>query len=148
YDVAGTAVLTASAVDPITGRTVSTTLEFTVSTGVGAMPASIEAAADPALVYAPSSGGRSNTAIRAVVRDGGGQFVADPGSGNDISDNVRFEIVGDAGGATLSTQSASGTSSGTSVTTHTIRGIATASLQVTDATPQDAPVEVRIIADG
>jgi hypothetical protein len=148
YDVAGTAVLTASAVDPITGRTVSTTLEFTVSTGVGAMPASIEAAADPALVYAPSSGGRSNTAIRAVVRDGGGQFVADPGSGNDIFDNVRFEIVGDAGGATLSTQSASGTSSGTSVTTHTIRGIATASLQVTDATPQDAPVEIRIIADG
>src|SRR5690606_17955587 len=61
---------------------------------------------------------------------------------------VRFEIVGDAGGATLSTQSASGPASGAAVTSHTIRGIASASLQVTDATPQDAPVEIRIIADG
>lgn len=148
YDVAGTAILTASAVDPITGRTVSTTLEFTVSTGVGPMPASVEAAANPALVYAPSSGGQSSTLIRALVRDGGGQLVADPGSGNDITDNLKFEIIGDAGGATLSTQSAGGPANGTSVTTHTIRGVASAAVQVTDATSQDAPLQIRITADG
>src|SRR5690606_14622198 len=60
----------------------------------------------------------------------------------------RFEIVGDGGGASLSTQSAGGSATGTSVTTHTTRGLATASVQVTDATSQDAPLQVRITADG
>ncbi len=148
FDVAGTATLTVSANDPLTNQTVTSTLQFTVATGVGPMPASIDGAASPALIYAPSSGGRSDSMIRAIVRDAGGQLVMDPTAGNGGTDNVKFEILGETGGATLSTDSLTGAGSGTSVTTHTVRGVASASLHVTDATPQSTPLRIKITADG
>ncbi|MEO5561249.1 MAG: hypothetical protein ABIO49_15010, partial [Dokdonella sp.] len=46
----------------------------------------------------------------------------------------------------LSTNSASGAASGTSVTTHTVQGLATASFQAGEATPQ-GPIQIRATVD-
>jgi hypothetical protein len=142
YDVAGTATLTVSAVDPQTGRTVTKELTFTVQSGVGNLPASIQISSNPANVYFPNSGGVSSSLVSALVLDGASQPVANPGDGNDGAANVLFEIVGDAGNARL----VAGASSGRSVATQTVSGIATASFQAGDSTPQ-GPVQIRVTAD-
>lgn len=143
---AGTTTLTASAVDPNTGQTVTQTLPITVTTGVGTAPATVEMAASPQGVYLPSSGGLNASSISATVRDGGGQLIADPVSGNSGNDNVKFEIVGDAGDGSLSTDSVAGPVSGKSVSSHTVHGIATASFQAGEQTPQ-GPVQIRATVD-
>jgi hypothetical protein len=140
--IAGNAVLTASAQDPTTQRTISKTLTFTVTSGVGNNPASVQLTPSPAGVYLPSSGGNNNSTIAAVVRDGGDQFVPDPVG----ADNLQYEIVGNAGDARLSTNSASGAATGTTVSTHTVNGQATASLQANDGTPQ-GPLQIKATAD-
>lgn len=144
--IAGTAVFTASTTDPTTNRTISATLTFTVTSGVGPAPASVTLAPTPAGVYLPSSGGGSTSRIVATVLDGGGQFVPDPASGNSGVDNIQFEIVGSAGDARLSTNSVAGAVSGTTVLSHTVQGVATASFQAGENTPQ-GPVQIRATAD-
>ena len=143
---AGTAVLTASAVDPTTTRTISQTLTFTITSGVGPAPASVALVPNPAGVYLPSSGGSNTSVITATVLDGAGQFVPDPVSGNSGVDNVQFDIVGNAGDARLSSSSVAGAVSGTSVKSHTVHGVAVASFQAGEATPQ-GPVQIRVTAD-
>ena len=143
---AGTAVLTASAVDPTTTRTISQTLTFTITSGVGPAPATVTLTPAPAGVYLPSSGGSNTSVITATVLDGAGQFVPDPVSGNSGVDNVQFEIVGNAGDARLSSSSVAGAVSGTSVKSHTVHGVAVASFQAGEATPQ-GPVQIRATAD-
>ena len=143
---AGTAVFTASTLDPNTDRTISATMTFTVTSGVGNAPASVELSPSRPNVYLPSSGGNNTTTITAIVRDGGNQFVPDPASGNGGVDNVRFELVGDFGDARLSTNSVAGPVSGSTVNSHTVRGVATASFQAGEATPQ-GPYEIRATAD-
>ena len=145
-DTPGTANFTVSAVDPTTSRTVSASMAFTVSSGVGPAPANITLSPSPAGIYLPSSGGVSNSAISATVVDGSGQLVPDPVSGNAGVDNIQFEIVGNAGDARLSTSSVAGPVSGTVVKSHTVRGVATVSLQAGDQTPQ-GPVQVRATVD-
>jgi hypothetical protein len=145
-DTPGTANFTVSAVDPVTSQTVSASMTFTVTSGVGPLPASVTLAPSPAGIYLPSSGGLSNSSISTTVKDGSGQLVPDPTSGNNGVDNVLFEIVGNAGDARLSTSSVSGPASGTSVTSHTVRGVAIVSLQAGDQTPQ-GPVQVRATVD-
>ena len=144
--IAGTAILTASTVDPTTNRTISATLSFTVTAGVGTSPASVALVPSPAGVYLPSSGGLNASSISATVRDGGGQFVPDPVSGNSGVDNIQFDIVGNAGDARLTSNSVSGSASGTSVKSHTVHGVATASFQAGEATPQ-GPVQIRATVD-
>ena len=141
--VAGTAIFTVSAIDPGSGRTISASLNFTVTSGVGSMPATVELTPTPAGVYLPSSGGNSSSSIKAVIRDGAAQLVPDPVSG---SDNIQYEIVGDGGNALLSTTSASGSATGTSVTTHSVHGIAIASFQASDTT-QQGPIQIRTTVD-
>ena len=143
---AGTAVLTASVVDPTTSRTISQTLTFTITSGVGAAPASVTLVPNPTGVYLPSSGGGSTSTLTATVRDGGNQLVPDPVSGNAGVDNIQFEIVGGAGDARLSSNSVAGSVSGTSVTSHTVHGVATASFQAGAATPQ-GPIQIRATVD-
>ncbi|WP_395684092.1 hypothetical protein [Dokdonella sp.] len=140
---AGTANLVVSAIDPTTLRTVSASVAFTVTSGVGTNPATVALVPDPPGVYLPSSGGSSNSVITATVRDGGAQLVPDPASG---TDNLRYEILSEAGNALLTAASASGSASGTSVTTHTVHGVATASFQAGDSTPQ-GPIQIRATAD-
>lgn len=137
YNVAGTTTLTVSAVDPITSRTVTSTLNFTVA-GATPLPASVVLTPSPSVVYVAGTGGATNSVITAQVRDGANQPVPDPGS----ADNVRFEIVGDAGGGILSANSGTG---GT-VTARTVNGIATASFQSGTVLPP-GPVQIRATVD-
>ncbi len=146
FTTAGTALFTASAVDPTTNRTVSANLTFTVVSGVGPAPATVTLQPAPTGVYLPSSGGSNTSAITATVRDGAGQLIADPASGNNGVDNILFEIVGTAGDARLSSSSVAGAVSGSSVSAHTVHGIAIASFQAGDATPQ-GPIQIRATAD-
>ncbi len=139
YDVAGTATLTVSAMDPITNRTVTSTLNFTVA-GATPLPASVQMSSSPNVIYVNGMGGPTNAVLTAQVRDGANQFVPNPGE----NDNVRFEIIENFGGATLSATSASGPASGTSVTTRTVNGVAMASLQAGSAA---GPVRIRVTAD-
>jgi hypothetical protein len=145
-DTAGTAVFTVSAQDPTTLRTVSASMNFTITSGVGPMPASVALTPNPTGVYLPSSGGSNTSSISATVRVGAGQLVPDPVAGNAGVDNIQFEIVGDAGDARLSSSSVGGSVTGTTVTSHTVHGVAIASFQAGEATPQ-GPVQVRATAD-
>ena len=142
--IAGTAVLTASAVDPTTKQSISATMKFTVTTGVGPQPATVKLGANPTAVYLPSTGAATTSTISALVLDGGGQPVADPVSGNAGVDNVQFSIVGPANGAQLSTSSVGGSVSGATVTTHTVHGAATASFS--PGTVQ-GPVQIQATVD-
>ena len=140
----GTAQLVVSAVDPVTNATVNQTMLFTVTSGVGPAPANVAVAPSPAGVYIPDSGGVQSSLVSATVTDGGGQLVPDPTSGNSGFDNVQFEIVNGAGGATLSANSVTGPVVGTTVTAHTTHGVATASFQ--SGTVQ-GPIQIRATAD-
>ncbi len=146
FTTAGTAVLTVSGTDPTTNRSVSASLTFTVTSGVGPLPASVTLSPSSTAVYLPSSGGSNTASINATVVDGAGQLVPDPVSGNNGVDNVLFEIVGDAGDARLSTSSVAGPVSGTSVSSHTVHGVATVSFQAGENTPQ-GPVQIRATVD-
>ncbi len=143
---AGTATLVVSATDPATSRTVTANLIFTVTSGVGPAPANVALVPTPNGIYLPSSGGTSASSIVATVTDGGGQLIPDPASGNNGVDNVTFEIVGNAGNAVLSSNSVSGPAQGTSVSSHTVHGVAAVSLQAGDQTPQ-GPVQIRATVD-
>jgi hypothetical protein len=137
YDVAGTSVVTASATDPATNLTVSKTLTFTVQ-GAPPVPASVTLSPSPSVVYVAGVGGATSSVISAQVKDGANQPVPDPGS----VDNVKYEIVGDAGGGILS-----GTSgSGPSVTAKTVNGIAVVSFQAGTTLPP-GPVQIRATVD-
>jgi hypothetical protein len=137
YDVAGTATVTASAIDPATGRTVSSTLTFTVQ-GAPPVPASVILSPSPSVVYVAGAGGATSSVISAQVKDGANQPVPDPVG----FDNVQYEIVGDAGGGILS-----GTSgSGASVKAKTTAGIATVSFQSGTTLPP-GPVQIRATVD-
>lgn len=137
--IAGDSLLTASAIDSNTNRTISTSMTFHVVTGTGNNPASVELVPTPPGVYLPSSGGNNTSQIRAVVRDAGNQFVPNPGS----FDNIQYEIVGDSGGSTLTV---AGHQPGRVVTTQTANGQATASFQATDDTPQ-GPIQIKATVD-
>ncbi len=126
---AGTAVLHVTGVDPITGRSDSASLTFTVANASGPLPASVTLSPQPSGIYIPGSGGNENSVLSIAVLDGGGSPVPDPVDGNSGADNVLLEIVGEAGGARLSANSVTGPVSGTSVATHTVHGVATASFQ-------------------
>ncbi|MEP7041644.1 MAG: hypothetical protein ABI843_01190 [Dokdonella sp.] len=143
---AGTANLVVSATDPATSRTVTANLLFTVTSGVGPAPANVTLAATPTGIYLPSSGGTSASSIAATVVDGGGQLIPDPAGGNNGVDNILFEIVGNAGDAVLATNSVAGPVQGTSVSSHTVHGVAAVSLQAGDSTPQ-GPIQIRATAD-
>jgi hypothetical protein len=138
YDVAGTTTLTAQATDPSTNRTVTSTLNFTVA-GATPLPASVLLSPSPSGIYVQGAGGVTSSVISAQVLDGANQPVPDPGS----ADNIRFEIVGNSGGAILS--GSSGT--GASVTTRTVNGIAAVSFQSGTSLPPSNPVQIRATVD-
>jgi hypothetical protein len=137
YDVAGTSTVTASAIDPATGRTVSKTLVFTVQ-GAPPVPGSVTLSPSPSVVYVAGTGGATSSTISAQVKDGANQPVPDPVG----FDNVQYEIVGDAGGGILSGIGGSGAS----VKARTTAGIATVSFQSGTTLPP-GPVQIRATVD-
>ncbi len=141
--IAGTATVTASTIDPTTNRTISNTLRFTVTSGVGPSPASIQVTPTSAAAYLPSSGGNNAPQFQALVRDGGNQVVPNPPGG---TDNIQFEILGNTGDAVISTNSAGGPATGKKVTSHTVSGVATVSFQAGEGTPQ-GPIQLQSTVD-
>src|SRR5690242_6838922 len=142
---AGDANLNVGGVDPLTGATVGAQMSFTVQNASGPLPASVQMTADPPGVYFSGSNGRQSTTVSALVLDGGGNPVPDPASGNSGADNVQFEIVTNPnGGATLQSNSVGGVVTGSTVVTHTVRGVATASFQSGSV---QGPIQIRATAD-
>jgi hypothetical protein len=142
---AGTATLNVGGVDPLTNATVSKSLTFTVQNASGPLPASVQIAADPPGVYFSGSNGIQNSTLTIQVLDGGGQPVPDPATGNSGADNVQLEIITNPNGdARLSANSVAGPVTGTSVATHTVHGVATASFQSGNV---QGPIQVRATAD-
>lgn len=142
---AGTATLNVGGVDPVTGATISKSINFTVQNAAGALPASVTMSANPPGVYFSGSNGNQNSVLTIEVLDGGAQPVPDPVSGNSGADNVQLEIVTNpSGDARLSANSVSGPVTGASVATHTIHGIATASFQ---AGSVQGPIQIRATSD-
>ena len=137
YSTAGTATVTASATDPATNLTVSKTLTFTVQ-GAPPVPGSVTLSASPSAIYVAGVAGQTTSIVTAQVRDGANQPVPDPGS----VDNVKFEIVGDAGGGILSAPSGSGAT----VMAKTIAGLAAVSFQSGTVVPP-GPVQIRATVD-
>jgi hypothetical protein len=140
-DTPGTATLTVTALDPDSGQTFSSQMQFTVAAAGPNTPSSVVTFPNNP-VYIASSGGPQSTIINAIVYDTNDALVPDPGT----YDNVEFEIVGPAGSdARLSGINASGTSvTGTKVDTVTHNGIAAVTFQ---AGAQQGPVQVRATAD-
>ncbi|WP_257387677.1 Ig-like domain-containing protein [Tahibacter caeni] len=143
-DQAGVATVTVTARDPAANTTISKTFAITVNNIASSLPASIAADATPNHVYLQETGGSNSTIISAVVRDGGGQFVPNPGSGNTAYNNVQFEVVGGANYGTISALGAGGSETGPVVKTRTVQGVASASFR---AGSIQGPVQVRVTAD-
>ncbi len=141
---AGVATVTVTARDTGSNTTISRTFPITVNNIASSLPASLAVDATPNRVYIQETGGPNTTIVTAVVRDGGGQFVPNPGSGNTSFNNVQFDVVGGANYGTLSALGAGGSSTGPSVKTRTVQGVASASFR---AGTIQGPVQIRVTVD-
>ncbi|MEO8671840.1 MAG: hypothetical protein ABI411_11035 [Tahibacter sp.] len=145
---AGTATLSVTATDtgsPASAGSVSATMTFTVINATPPLPATIAFSATPTGIYTQETGGRTSSALSAVVRDGGGQLVPDPVAGNTAVNNVKFEIVGNSTYGTLTAVTASGAgNSGTSVLTRTVRGVGGAAFSSGSV---QGPIQIRVTVD-
>lgn len=140
-DISGVATVTVTARDSQSSNTtISKTFNITVVPGTNALPASIAIDASPRNVYLQDSGGSASSIINVVVRDGTGQLVPNPGSGNSGFNNVQLEVVGGDSYGSLSAMS--GTAS--VVKTRTVQGVASASFA---SGSQQGTVQIRAIAD-
>ncbi|MBL8298027.1 MAG: Ig-like domain-containing protein [Rhodanobacteraceae bacterium] len=144
FDTAGVATVTVTANDTASPTTISKTIQISVANVASTLPASIVSEVSPNHVYLQETGGSNSTIVSAVVRDGGNQFVPDPGTGNTTFNNVQFEVVGGANYGSLSALGAGGSNTGTTVKSRTVQGIASASFR---AGTIQGPVQIRSIAD-
>lgn len=140
----GTATLTVTARDTGSNTTIAKTLSFTINPSTTPLPASIAVGANPTHVYLSDTSGGSSSVLSAVLRDGSGQLVPDPVTGNTAYNNLQFEVVGGANSGNLSALGAGGAVSGASIKTRTIQGAA--SVSFTPGTIQ-GPVQIRVTAD-
>lgn len=141
---AGVATITVTARDTASNTTISRTFQITVANITSSLPASIAANASPNHVYIQETGGSNSTIVTAVVRDGGGQFVPDPGTGNTAFNNIQFEVVGGANYGTISALGAGGSQTGAVVKARTVQGVVSASFRGGSI---QGPVQIRVIAD-
>lgn len=141
---AGVATVTVTARDTGSNTTISRTFAITVNNIASSLPASLAVAATPNRVYIQETGGPNTTIVTAVVRDGGGQFVPNPGSGNTAFNNIQFDVVGGANYGTMSALGAGGSTTGPSVKTRTVQGVASASFR---AGTIQGPVQIRATVD-
>ncbi|MCK9489711.1 MAG: hypothetical protein M0Q42_10015 [Xanthomonadales bacterium] len=141
----GTGTLTVGVTDPDTGENLSASMQFTFSSGVPAMPATVHVIPDTGATYIQGSGGSSQRLIRLHVLDGTGAPVPNPESGGDAYNNIKLEIIA-PDGERLSTVGADGTTqSGTTVHTRTSNGIASANFF---AGTRQGTITLRATADG
>lgn len=104
--IPGTATLTVSAVDQITGETVSATQTFVVSNGTPALPGAIVFDTNESPVYIQGVNAPSTKPIQVLLFDGGGALVPNAPSG---VNNLRVELQSSLnGGERLNGVSAAG----------------------------------------
>ncbi len=146
-NLAGTTVLTVTAQDPETNETISRQLTFTIVSSISSMPAQVFVSPLQRPVYVQGSGGNTSDQIEIQIRDGIGQPVPNPVSGNTAFNNVRVELLGDSvsGGARVSGVNAQGQSvQGTSINLRTTAGIS--GVLLTSGT-QTGSALIRVTAD-
>ncbi len=137
----GAGVLTVTAVDPVSGQTISAHITINVVGASSGVPASI-ALTSAGGVYISGSGGAQSTVVTATVTDGSGALLSAP----DGISNVQFSITGPANNdATLVGVDGAGVShSGKTVNVASHNGIATVTFQ---AGAQQGAVQVQATAD-
>jgi hypothetical protein len=127
------------------GRTFEATQVFTIVSTLPPLPAQVIINQPASPLYVVGSGGNSSAQIELIVLDGIGQPVPDPRAGNNVFNNVRVEILGDALGARLTGINAAGqTVSGTSILVRTFNGISGFSLS---GATRPGTVVIRATAD-
>ncbi|MCQ4164761.1 hypothetical protein [Tahibacter harae] len=140
-NISGVATITVTARDSQSSNTtISKTFNVTVIPGTSSLPASITLDASPRNVYLADAGGSSSSIINAVVRDGTGQLVPNPGTGNTGFNNVQLEVIG---GESYGTLSVTGSTAAV-VKARTIQGVAAASFS---SATQQGVVQIRATAD-
>lgn len=122
----GTATLTVTATDTVTGANVSSSFDFTVSGGAAnGIPASATVIVPDIPVFVQGINGTTTLPIDAQLLDAGGQPADVPAAAGQIN-NVMVDLVPPSpNGSSLSSTSATGVPvSGTSIAIQTTNGIA------------------------
>lgn len=120
-DKAGAFFVTASAVDPDSGRPLQVTREFRVQAATSPNPAELRFLTDDTPVYIQGAGGATTRQFQVFVSDGSNNPVTDAAGVN----NVLLEIAtpGAAGGEQINAVGATGAAEGTSVRARTVNGV-------------------------
>lgn len=113
--------ITASAVDPDSGRPLQITREFRVQAAGSPNPAEVRFITDDTPVYIQGAGGATTRQLQVFVSDGSNSPVADAPGVN----NVLLEIAtpGAAGGEQINAVGATGPVEGTSIRARTVSGV-------------------------
>lgn len=142
--IAGSGTITVTARDPDSNQTISKTLTFTVQNATAPLPASIQMGASPSGIYLQNSGGATSSLLTALVRDGGGQLIPDPTSGNTSFNNVQFDVIGSPNNGSLSGLGAGGSQTGQSIKVRTVQGVAAVSFR---SGTVEGPIQIRATVD-
>lgn len=118
---AGPFFVTASAVDPDSGRPLQVTREFRVEAAGSPNPAELRFITDDTPVYIQGAGGATTRQFQVLVTDSTSSPVADASGVN----NVLLEIAtpGAAGGEQVNAVGATGAAEGTSIRARTVNGV-------------------------
>jgi len=124
----GTATLTVSAVDQITGETVSAVQEFRVVNGVAAVPGAVVFISDTSPFYIQGINAISSKPIEIAVFDGAGALVPNAAPG---VNNLRVELQSQLNGGErlIGVNAAGNPVQGASIVTRTNNGQANLALQ-------------------
>jgi hypothetical protein len=123
FNLPATATMTITAVDPQLGDTVFATQQFTIQSGVPALPSSIVVQpVDDSPVYVQGGNGEASKQFEALVFDGASALVPSPPAG---TNNIRVELVpGSQGGDRLRAVNGAGaTVTGASISIRSLNGI-------------------------
>ena len=146
FENPGTATLTITTVDPVTGATIVSTQTFTVIAQTPNIPADIEVTRPPGGLYIVGSGGRSSMNLSARITNGAGQTIPNP-PGTAAINNVQWEILdnGANGGETLAGINAGGVNQdGRLIRVRSQNGISSVTLR---AGTRQGTIVVRVTAD-
>jgi hypothetical protein len=122
----GATTLTVTTQDPENNQIISATLVFNIVSSISNLPASVQVNPPLSPIYVQGSGGNTSTQLEIFVRDGIGQPVPNPVSGNTAFNNVQVTLLGDAstGGTRLSGVNAQGQNvQGSQIALRTINGV-------------------------
>ena len=146
FENPGTATLTITTIDPVTGATIVATQVFTVIAQTPNIPADITVTRPTGGLYVVGSGGRNTLLLQARIENGSGSPIPNP-PGNTTINNVQWEILdnGANGGETLAGINAGGVNQdGRLIRVRSLAGISSVTLR---AGTRQGIVVVRVTAD-